>query len=176
VKAVRRSIDALAYGLAAMAGAAMALIVLLITLEIVGRGMFSHSFRFTWEIVSYCLGILIFGGLGWTLRTGGHIRVTALAKTLPARWVRCLETVAHALSAALASLLAFALIQLCIASFIDQSRSFLATETLLWIPQAFMALGAVGFALAAWLRLLLHLAGLPGDVDPLHVQSTQAHA
>lgn len=170
-----RAADALAQGLGWMACAALVLIVLLLTMEMVGRGLFNHSFSFAWEYASYSLGILIFGGLGWTLRTGGHIRVTVLENLLPAGAYWWVEWFANLAGAVLASLLATAMVLLCRSSFVDQSRSFLATETLLYIPQVFMVLGAVGFALQAWLRLYLHQAGRPVELRAARIESAQSH-
>lgn len=175
VSVVQRAADALALGLGWMACAALLAIVVLLTMEMVGRGAFNHSFSFSWEYASYCLGILIFGGLGWTLRTGGHIRVTVLENLLPTRVYRWVEAFSIAVGAVLATLLAVALGLLCRSSFVDQSRSFLATETLLYIPQVFMVLGALGFALQAWLRLVLFVSGQPVDIKAARIESAQSH-
>lgn len=172
---LRKAADALALGLGAMACFAMAALVILLTLEMVARSAFDHSFDFAWEYASYGVGILIFGGLGWTLRTGGHIRVTALQNLLTPGQHRAIESLAHLLGSALATILAIAMVQLCRTSFVDQTRSFLATETLLYIPQIFIALGAIGFAMQAWLRLFLHLAGQPVDIKAARIESAQSH-
>jgi len=170
-----KAADALALGLAWMACAAMSAIVGLMTAEMIARKLFNHSFAFAWEYVAYCMAILIFGGLGWTLRTGGHISVTGLRNLLPAKAFRAVESVAHLAAAVLATLLAVAIGLLCRSSFIDQSRSFLATETLLYIPQLFMVLGAIGFAVQAWLRLYLFIAGEPVNISAVRIDSAQSH-
>lgn len=172
---VPKVIDALACGLAWMACAAMTAIVLLLTAEMVARGLFNHSLQFAWEYASYSLGILIFGGLGWTLRTGGHIRVTVLQSLLPSKVYWVVESVAHAVGAVLATMLALAMVLLCSSSYVDQSRSFLASETLLYIPQIFMVLGAIGFALQAWLRLYLFMSGMPVGIKAAPIESAQSH-
>lgn len=172
---VCRAADALALGLAWMACAALVLIVGLLSLEMVARTAFSHSFAFSWEYASYLLGVMIFGGLGWTLRTGGHIRVTVLENLLPRPVYRAVEWIASLLGAVLASLLAASLVWMCKSSYVDQTRSFLATETLLYIPQVFMALGAVGFALQAWLRVYLLQAGAQVELKAARIDSAQSH-
>jgi TRAP-type C4-dicarboxylate transport system permease small subunit len=170
-----RAADSLALGLAWMACAATVGIVLLLAMEMVARWAFNHSFSFAWEYASYALGILIFGGLGWTLRTGGHIRVTVLENALPSKVYRMVEWVAILVGAVLATLLAAAMVWICKSSFVDQSRSFLATETLLYVPQVFVALGAVGFALQLWLRLYLFQTGQPVEIRAARIESAQSH-
>ena len=167
--------DKLAIVLAGMACLAMGAIVVLLVAEMIARALFDHSFTFAWEYSAYCMGILIFGGLGWTLRTGGHIHVTGLQNLLAAGAFRVIETGAHLAAAVLASLLALAIGLLCKSSFFDQTRSFLATETLLFIPQFFMMLGAFGFALQAWLRLYLFITGQPVDIKSARIDSPQSH-
>lgn len=170
-----RAADTLALGLAWMACAATFGIVALLTMEMIARAVFDHSFAFAWEYAAYGLGILIFGGLGWTLRTGGHIRVTVLENMLAARAYWLVEWFATLLGAVLASLLAAAMVWQCQSSFMDQSRSFLATETLLYIPQVFMSAGAVGFALQTWLRLYLFQSGQPVVLKAARIESAQSH-
>jgi TRAP-type C4-dicarboxylate transport system permease small subunit len=172
---VCRTADALALALGWMACAALVLIVALLTLEMLARTAFNHSFAFSWEYASYLLGVMIFGGLGWTLRTGGHIRVTVLESLLPAKVYRAIERLAGVVGAVLATVLAAAMVGMCKSSYMDQSRSFLATETLLYIPQVFMALGAVGFALQTWLRVYLLQAGKPVELKAARIDSAQSH-
>ena len=158
-----------------MAGVALVLIVLLLGGEIVARSVFNHSFPFSWEYASYLLSIMIFGGLGWTLRTGGHIRVTVLEAFLSPTRYRAVSLIASLIAAVLASALAWGMTWLCWKSLIDQSRSFLPSETLLYIPQLFIALGAIGFAAQAWLRLYLLAAGEPVEIDADAANSAQSH-
>ncbi|PPD15672.1 MAG: hypothetical protein CTY25_05025 [Methylobacterium sp.] len=161
--ALVRAVDALAMGLAAMAGVALAAVALLIAGEMAARAVFAYSFSFAWEFSAYAVGIAIFGGLGWTLRTGGHIRVALLGSILPPGPARWAEALAALVGAALAILLAAALVTLCLASWRDGTRSFLGLETPLYLPQFFMALGAVGFALQAALRVVLLASGHPAE-------------
>jgi len=153
----------------------MAAIVGLLTAEMIARNIFDHSFAFAWEYAAYCMAILIFGGLGWTLRTGGHISVTGLENLMPAKAFRAIQSIAHLAAAVLATLLAVAIGLLCKSSFVDQSRSFMATETLLYVPQIFMVLGAAGFAIQAWLRVYLFLTGQPVDIKAARIESAQSH-
>lgn len=170
-----KAVDAAAHGLAWMACAAMVAIVLLLTAEMIAREVFNRSLQFAWEYASYCVGILIFGGLGWTLRTGAHIRVTVLKSLLPNTAYLIIEWTSLVVGAVLATLLAIAMVMLCRSSFVDGSRSFMATETLLYIPQIFIALGAMGFASQTWLRLYLFMAGRPVEIKAARIESAQSH-
>lgn len=166
---VERTIDGAALVSAGLAGTAMLGATGLILAEIVARTIFGASFPAVWEYAGYAVAVTIFGGLGWTLRTGGHIRVTLLREVLPGSVAHLVEITAAAVGAALAGFLATALVALATASFVDGTRSYLGTETPLWIPQALVAFGASVFAAQAVMRVVLLLVGraieraAPGD-------------
>lgn len=151
---------------AAMAGLALAGILGLIVLEMIGRGVLGHSFGFTWEYAGYGVALVIFGGLGWTLGSGGHIRVSLVEQVVPPRARRVVRSLAALLEAALACLLAAAVARLALASAIDGTRSFLASETPLVFPQALVAAGAIAFALQAAMRALLVVTTGHDGSDP----------
>lgn len=161
MSAIESAIDALARVCAWVAVASLVAIVVMLTAEIGSRLLTGASIPIAWEYSSYLLGLLIFTSLGWTLRTGGHIRVALVRDFLPAGWARLLEILAAAYGTVLSSALALALVMLAWDSWVGGSRSFSIAETLLAPPQAAMAAGAWVFALQMVLRLLLALVGRP---------------
>ncbi len=166
VAILARAVALLSGFCAAMAGLALAAILGLIVLEMVSRGALGKSFGFTWEYAGYGVAIVIFGGLGWTLGTGGHIRVSLVDQVVPPRARRVVRWLAALLEAALAGLLAAAVARLALASAIDGTRSFLARETPLVQPQALVAAGANAFALQAAMRALLVVTTEHDGSDP----------
>lgn len=172
---IARTIDAIALALGILGAGALVVIFFLIGAEIVSRTLFSQSLSFAWEYSSYLLSTLIFCGLGWTLRTGGHIRVTMLLEVLPRKHALMADIAGAVLGTILAVLLAWAMIALCIQSYIDGTQSLLSWGTPLFIPQIPIAMGAVGFALQMALRVLLLVKGLEAERDFTQADSGQGH-
>jgi len=67
------------------AGICGAVLVVLVLAEIVRRTFFNSSFLWTFEISSWLLVAFAFMGMGYTLQSGGHVRVTLLTSRLPGR-------------------------------------------------------------------------------------------
>ncbi|MBW2031085.1 MAG: TRAP transporter small permease [Deltaproteobacteria bacterium] len=67
-----------AYLAAVMGG----LLILVVLAEIVRRTVFGSSFLWTFEISSWLLVGFAFMGMGYTLQSGGHVRVTLLTNRL----------------------------------------------------------------------------------------------
>ena len=58
-------------------------VLVMILSEIAARSLFNISISFAWEYSAYAMGVAMFGGAAFTLRTGGHIRVSLLGSRLP---------------------------------------------------------------------------------------------
>ena len=74
-----------------LAGLAVLVIVVLITYDVLMRYFFNDPQLFVDEVASFLQIVVIFGGLAYTFRTGGHVRVDLVTARLPARaraWLR----------------------------------------------------------------------------------------
>jgi TRAP-type C4-dicarboxylate transport system permease small subunit len=74
-----------------MAGLAVLVIVALITYDVLLRYFLNQPQLFVDELASFLQILVIFGGLAYTFRTGGHVRVDLVTARLPARaraWLR----------------------------------------------------------------------------------------
>lgn len=118
-------------------------IVAMILAEIVARSVFNLSLSFAWEYSAYAMGIAMFGGAAYTLRTGGHIRVSLLASHLPARAAHWVDVACTAVAVAISGYLAVALVQFAWRSFVSGSTSSTISATPLVIPQGAIAIGAI---------------------------------
>ena len=67
-----------------LAGLAVLVIVALITYDVVMRFFFNEPQLFVDEVASFLQVLVIFGGLAYTFRTGGHVRVDLVTARLPA--------------------------------------------------------------------------------------------
>jgi TRAP-type transport system small permease protein len=66
-----------------LAGLAVLAIVVLISIDVLMRFFFNQPQLFVDEVASFLEILVIFGGLAYTFRTGGHVRVDLLTGRLP---------------------------------------------------------------------------------------------
>jgi C4-dicarboxylate transporter, DctQ subunit len=84
-------IGRLARSASTLAGLAVLVIVVLITYDVAMRFFFEQPQLFVDEVASFLELFVIFGGLAYTFRTGGHVRVDLVTGHLPGRaraWLR----------------------------------------------------------------------------------------
>jgi TRAP-type C4-dicarboxylate transport system permease small subunit len=155
---VRRVLDALYGGAAALAAVAMVGLLAMVVLSIVSRQI-GFNVPGIDSYAGYLMAAAGFLALAHTLKKGEHIRVTVLLGALRGRARRGLEIWALSAAAALAPLFAFYSCKL-----VWQSRAFrdISTgndATPLWLPQLAMAAGTVVLAIAFVDELVLELRG-----------------
>jgi TRAP-type C4-dicarboxylate transport system permease small subunit len=79
-----------------LAGLAVLVIVALITYDVLLRYFLNQPQLFVDELASFLQILVIFGGLAYTFRTGGHVRVDLVTARLPPRaraWLRAIGLV-----------------------------------------------------------------------------------
>lgn len=164
--AIRRVADLIALWAAYAAVLCLAVLVALVTAEII-LALLSKLFRglppgigIAWEYSSYLMGVSFLMGSGLTLRAGMHIRVELLLRAANGRHARFYEILAALIGAAFTGLLAWSLIRFAYQSYISGQVSG-DSLTPLWIPQAALALGAAVLFLQMALRLLSALINEP---------------
>jgi TRAP-type C4-dicarboxylate transport system permease small subunit len=134
-------------GGAVLAAICLILIALLTLMQVIGRAI-GVMIVDAGEIAGYAMAASIFLALAYTLREGGHIRVSLLLSHVSPRFRRALEIWCLMSFSGLAIFFAYT----CI-SFVMDSHSFGDVSTgmvviPLWIPQTPMALGTVLLAMA----------------------------
>jgi TRAP-type C4-dicarboxylate transport system permease small subunit len=113
---------------------------------------FPKDIPIAWEYSSYLMAVTFTFGAALTLRAGGHIRVRLLLSNASPAVLRILEGISAATGFAFATFFAIAMTRFSYEAFVTDERS-LASGTPLWIPQAFVAFGAVLLALQLLARL-----------------------
>ena len=146
--------DAVARFLGGIAAVLTVAIAIMILAEIAARALFNYSLSFAWEYSAYCMAVAMFFGAAFTLRTGGHIRVSLLASSVPPRAAYVIDLLCTLCGIVIAGYLSFALLQLAWRSFESGSVSATISATPLVIPQGGIALGAVLLTLQLIVRLL----------------------
>jgi TRAP-type C4-dicarboxylate transport system permease small subunit len=166
---VRRLLDALYDGAAALAAMFMVGLLVMVLLSILGRQLHFHVAG-TDAYAGYMMAAAGFLALAHTLKRGEHIRVTLLLTRLHGRSRHALEVWALFAATLLAALSAFYSARL-----VWQSRQFndISTgndATPLWIPQLAMAVGTLVLLIAFIDELLLELRGqraVAASAEPL---------
>lgn len=146
----------------AVAAVFLALIAALVLAQIVGR-IFGVLVPGADDLAGYSLVASSFLALAYTLRSGGHIRVSLLLQRLPEAGRRRAEIAALAVGTAIILYFTWFTIELAWLSwrFGDMSQGVLAIP--LWLPQSIMALGLIILAIAFLDELLLVLRGQPAS-------------
>lgn len=156
-----KAIDRLSYALAQLSGLAICGIVVMIVVEIFLRKFAGISLHFVWEYSVFIHISAVFLGAGWTLRTGGHIRVTLLRALIP----RAFEWISGVIGLAIALFLTSAMTQMALGYLTSGRTAGTTTDTPLIIPAAFVVLGCVVLTLQITLRLLALLLGRAPELD-----------
>ncbi len=77
--------------------------------DVVGRYAFNSPIVGAVEMTEMCMGLIVFLGLAFTTRAGGHIAVDVVTSRLPARWRRRLDLVADVASTLIVGLISWQL-------------------------------------------------------------------
>jgi TRAP-type C4-dicarboxylate transport system permease small subunit len=162
---VRRFLDALYDGAAALAALFMVGLLGMVLLSIVGRQLHFHL-PGTDAYAGYLMAAAGFLALAHTLKKGEHIRVTLLLTTLEGRARRTLEIWALSAATLLAGLSAWYACRLSWQSYTFNDISTGNDATPLWIPQLAMAAGSLILAIAFVDELVLELRGQRAAADP----------
>ena len=155
---MRKLLDGLYNGAAALAAAFMVGLLGMVLLSIVGRQLHFHV-PGTDAYAGYLMAASGFLALAHTLKRGEHIRVTLLLGTLNGGAKKALELWGLGFAFLVSGMFAFYSCRLA-----WQSRSFhdistASDATPLWIPQIGMAVGALILAIAFVDELVLELRG-----------------
>ena len=155
---MRKFLNAIYDGAAALAAFFMVLLLVMVLLSIVGREL-GFYVRGTDAYAGYFMAAAGFLALAHTLKKGEHIRVTLLINAVKGRYKKAIEVWALAAAVALSALFAYYSVKLSINSFQFNDVSTGNDATPLWIPQISMGLGSVILLIAFIDELVLELMG-----------------
>ncbi|WP_073038253.1 TRAP transporter small permease subunit [Desulfacinum infernum] len=147
---------------AVVSSMAMILVVLLILVEVVARSLFNTSTMVADEYSAYFYVVLVFLGLGFTLKTDGHIRVKALWSRFGGRGRAFLDLAGATVAMGLCLFAIYHAVPMVREAYQLNMVSETPAETPIWIPQLAVPVGLVLFLLqmvAFWLEALGRLLG-----------------
>jgi TRAP-type C4-dicarboxylate transport system permease small subunit len=155
---MRKALDALYDGAAALAALCLVGLLAMVVLSIVSRQLNFHV-PGTDAYAGYLMAAGGFLALAHTLKRGEHIRVTLILAALSGRWKKGLELWALGFATALSALFAWYCCRLAWQSHSFHDISTSSDATPLWIPQIGMAVGTVILAIAFLDELVLEIMG-----------------
>jgi TRAP-type C4-dicarboxylate transport system permease small subunit len=155
---MRRLLDFVYDGAAAVAALFMVGLLGMVLLSIISRQLHFHV-PGTDAYAGYLMAAAGFLALAHTLKRGEHIRVTLLLNALKGRWKQGFEIWSLGIATLLAVLFAYYSCKLAWQSHEFHDISTGSDATPLWIPQIAMALGTVVLALAFLDELVMELLG-----------------
>jgi TRAP-type C4-dicarboxylate transport system permease small subunit len=155
---MRKFLDALYDGAAALSAIFMVLMLIMVLLSIVGREM-GFYVRGTDAYAGYFMAAAGFLALAHTLKKGEHIRVTLLITKLKGMPQKAMEVWSLIAASLLASVAAFYSGKLAWQSWKFHDISTGNDATPLWIPQLSMAIGTLILAIAFIDELVLEIRG-----------------
>jgi len=125
----------------------MILIVGLIVVEIICRSIFSVSTMVADEFSGYLMVVTVMAGLGYTLATDAHIRITILLVKLGPRMRLFMDLVATCFALAIALFICYHAVLMVHDSYSYDMRADSISETPFYIPQLVVPLGLAGLIL-----------------------------
>ena len=163
--ALRRGLNALYDGAAALAAVSMVLLLVMVMLSIASRQL-GFNVPGVDAYAGYMMAAAGFLALAHTLKKGEHIRVTLLIAALGAGWRRGFELWSLFAASGLALLAAFYSGKLAWQSYAFHDISTSNDATPLWLPQLTMAIGTAVLAVAFIDEFVLELRGERVVVTP----------
>lgn len=161
---MRKALDALYDGAAALAALFMVGLLAMVLLSVVGRQL-NFNVPGTDAYAGYLMAGAGFLALAHTLKRGEHIRVTLILSALTGGARRGLERWALLAATLLAWLFAFYACKLSWQSYTFNDVSTGNDATPLWIPQLSMAVGTLILAIAFVDEFVLELRGARRNVQ-----------
>lgn len=158
-----RAIERIAATLALVAGVAIAVLAVLITIDIVGRDVFGASIQGTDEIGGYVLAFVGSLGMALTLLRRGHPRIEIFFRFFPALLRDGLHVLAQLAMAGFAIFMAWHAWGELQATLRFGAITNTPLQTPLWVPQSVWLAGMVFFAFTACLTSLHALVLLASD-------------
>ena len=153
-----RVLDWIFHAAGVLSAVLLAAIAALTFVQIVGRSL-GYLVSTGVEFAGFCMAASIFLAMAWTLRSGGHIRVTLFVQRLGPGARRIVEIWCLAAASLAVALFAYSAVMMTWDSWRFEDVSVGMVPVPLWIPQSAMALGLVLFEVALIEQLVLVLRG-----------------
>lgn len=128
--------------------------VLLITVDVLGRQFIGKSTLIATEVSGYALVALVFLGLAYTLHTERHIKIDLITRLLPLKIRQILNIFVLILSVVFVIWLTHATWVPVKVNYIQQHTSITSLHTPMWIPYLFVPIGTGMLAFGLLMELI----------------------
>ncbi|AEA33503.1 TRAP transporter small permease subunit [Hippea maritima] len=116
-------------------------IIVLIVSNIVLMSLFNKSIMITDEYSAYMFAAFVMFSVSYTLKEGGHIKITVLTSRLPDGVERIAKFLTTTIAFALSIYMFYFSCVMVYQAYVYQMRADTVAQTLLWIPQLCMPIG-----------------------------------
>jgi TRAP-type transport system small permease protein len=145
---------------AALGAAALALMIALITLQVLSRRVLASPMVVADELSGYLLVITTFSALGYALLNNDHIQVTLLTDRLPPGWRPVLRAIWCLIGLPFLAFLLWRTTDFALDSYRTGTFSVSATNFILWPIQAFIPAGFAVLLLQMLAELVAAVAAM----------------
>ncbi len=161
---ILKLIDGICDAAAAVAGVLLIALFVLGMAELVSRDFFGVSLTFSIEYSGYFLATTLFLASGWTMRQGGHIRVTLVGSKLSPNAQRVLDIACTVMGLIACGFFAWSLLNFALGTLARGTLTYFPSATPIGYPQLLIAVGPCILELALVARLIRLLTGQPPDL------------
>lgn len=137
------AVDTLSDAAGVLAAAATVVLTIMVTAGVAARRVFNAPFLFVEELSGYLVLAIVFLGLAYTLKAGGHIRVDLVLEHTAGAVRTALQVVCLLVALVWAGCVVAGTWRLLTEYWTQNVRSFAYLQTPLWIPGTVMVVGAV---------------------------------
>ena len=138
-------------------GAAIFVICLVVTYDILTRTLFAISNSWVIEVCDYLMAYITFGGAAYALTEGAHVKVDVLVDMESPRAKRVLGLVSGTVMLVVVAMLAWLSFELWRDAWTSGEKSPSLMDIPLWIPYLFFVLGMVWLLIAVLTHLLAEI-------------------
>ena len=150
------------------AAAALALMMVSIAGDALGRYLFSHPLRGVYEVNEmYLLTAIVYLSIAQAQRFNEHISVTSIYEKMPALVQRAARIVSRSLTAALFAAISFKTGEMALEQFVMGNMTSGVVSLPSWVGWFFVAIGAGAMTLRLLLQLFSDIANRELSAAPL---------
>lgn len=147
---------------AEISGWLLCVIVLLLTIDLVSRGL-STPIHGVGELAVFVMVSVVYLGLGHTEEIRGHVRVTALISRLPWKFQKAFNILIHLLAFGTISVVTHAVAKNALKSFNNQEAIVGKIPLLIWPVKFVIFLGCLFYLFQIILNLIAEFGKEPDD-------------
>jgi TRAP-type C4-dicarboxylate transport system permease small subunit len=166
-RAIANAYERLLDGFGVLAGAAIAFLAILVSIDVVIRNLGIGNLPWLLEVAEYGLYVTTFLAAPWALHLGAHVRVDVLVRVVPRPVAFCLDGIADLIGLAASAVLFVHGLEATAASYADGSLLFKELVVTEWYLLAAMPFASTFLIIEFLCRLYRLVTGAAVTEDSL---------